>query len=490
MKKKITSLWVICVLISAVSSTISLDAQNLTKTNFISVLIPQFMGMGSTRLPIVFRARVQSLTPNTTYRYYNQAAIYTDLGSTNPGAGNPMLIDGDSSIYKYTTSPNLTTSANYESFRTDASGSYTGWFAFVYTSNARFTAGNYVIPAIVIGNTSGTVLFRYALNDSIKVIAFSNSSGANNGTGIYGITNSSAKNLIALYNNTSGTGSPLAVTYIENIASTVASSVQYYVDSVAGRNGRFGAIMPNNNPNGVRRVEELSLSTGSSVNIITDPDGNWPNANTVNPTGGLNSPLRLDITSVLPVEISFFNFDVVKNSVKLTWQTAWELNNAGFEVERSENSGNWIKTGSVMGNGNTNGLSDYCFTDQNLKTGKYNYRLKQIDFNGNFEFHALADIVIIGKPKSSEVFQNYPNPFNPVTNISFALAEDSFVKLVVYDITGREVKKLIESNVAAGYNSVSFDASDIASGVYFYRLESNGSSGERLTKIMKMLVVK
>ncbi len=118
------------------------------------------------------------------------------------------------------------------------------------------------------------------------------------------------------------------------------------------------------------------------------------------------------------------------------------------------------------------------------------YRLKQIDYNGNFEYHNLAESVNIGKPLNSEVYQNFPNPFNPVTNISFALAEDSFVKLTVYDAAGREVKKLIDGNLAAGYNTLNFDASGIASGVYFYRLESAGSSGVKFTKIMKMLVVK
>ncbi len=219
----------------------SLNAQTLTRSNFISVLTPQFMGSGdATRLPVVFRATVQALTPNTTYRYYNQAAVYnTDVGTTNPGAGNPVLIDADSSKYTYTTSPSLSNSANYNTFTTDGSGSYTGWFAFVYTSNARFTPGNYVLPTIVMG-TGTTVLFRLALNDSIKVLSFSTSAGTNNGTGIYGISGAAPKNLIALYNNTSGTGKPLALTLIQNISVTIASTVGYYTDSVAAKNCRWG----------------------------------------------------------------------------------------------------------------------------------------------------------------------------------------------------------------------------------------------------------
>lgn len=272
--------------------------QNLTQSNFGGMLVPRYMGSGtSTRLPVVFRAEIQSLAPNTTYRYYVQAALYSDLGSTNPGAGNPMLISQNGTVFTYTTSPSLTTSGGYETFMTDGTGKYRGWFAFVNTGNARFTAGNYVIPTITIDSAgSGTVKFRLALNDSIKVLGFSASAGSNNGTGIYGISNGTPKNMVALFDNTTGTGKPLAVTFLENASVTIASTVSYYTDSVAGKNGRWGTIIPNDNSNGVKRVEQFSITDGTSINFNTDPDGSWPSgANTVNPAGGSANPVKLTI---------------------------------------------------------------------------------------------------------------------------------------------------------------------------------------------------
>jgi hypothetical protein len=280
--------------------------QSLTQSNFSAVLAPKYMGSGtSSRLPVVFRAEIQSLSPNTTYRYYVQAALYSDLGSTNPGAGNPLLISQSGSSFTYTSSPSLTTSGGYETFMTDGTGKYRGWFAFVNTGNARFTAGNYVIPTITVDSAgSGTVKFRLALNDSIKVLSFTTSAGANNGTGIYGISNATPKNIVALFDNTDGTGKPLAVTFLENASVTIASTVTYYTDSVAGKNGRWGTIIPNDNANGVKRVEQFSITGGSSVNFNTDPDGIWPSgANTVNPLGGSTNPVKLTISDA-PLRLS------------------------------------------------------------------------------------------------------------------------------------------------------------------------------------------
>ncbi|MCX7877629.1 MAG: hypothetical protein N2510_03190, partial [Ignavibacteria bacterium] len=155
--RKFLLLFFVCFLTS------DLFSQNLTQSNFISVMCPQYMSSGTnTRLPVVFRASIIGLAPNTTYRYFNQGALYTDLGTTNPGAGNPMLISS-SGNYTYTTSPSLSTSGNYETFTTDATGRYTGWFALVNTGNARFTPGNYIIPSIVIDSAgNGVVKYRYA----------------------------------------------------------------------------------------------------------------------------------------------------------------------------------------------------------------------------------------------------------------------------------------------------------------------------------------
>jgi len=263
-------------------------------SNFIGVSVPRFMASGtSTRLPVVYRATVQGLIPFKTYRYFNMGAVNNDLGTTAPGAGNPLLINSITSVFTYTSAGSLTTSGNYETFIADATGNYTGWFAFIHTGNARFTPGNNVIPSLVLGDTTGTLLARYALNDSITVLAFSSSPGVNYGTGVYGISLGLPKNFVALYDNTSGTGKPLAQTYTESEGILIPNVVQFYADSVNGINGRWGTILPNTLPGGLMRVELRSITNGSLISYNTSSTGIWQSGiNTINPSGGA-SPLRL-----------------------------------------------------------------------------------------------------------------------------------------------------------------------------------------------------
>ena len=125
----------------------------------------------------------------------------------------------------------------------------------------------------------------------------------------------------------------------------------------------------------------------------------------------------------LPVELSAFTSTVSNRDVTLNWSTASELNNSGFDIERSLTEGQWTKAGNVQGNGTTNELKNYQFTDKNLSSGTYSYRLKQIDFNGNFEYFNLNEEIIVGIPDQFSLSQNYPNPFNPTTKIDFQLPD-------------------------------------------------------------------
>lgn len=275
----------------------------LVQSNYQGVTVPQYIcSGGTTRLPYVFRATVTGLQPNTNYRYYSQACRYTDFGSTNSGAGNPIFINGTN--FRYSTSTSLSTAGAYDSLTTDASGNYSGWFGFVNTGNARFTAGNFIYPSITLDSAgNGSTKYRFALNDSIMVLGFSDSATSTSGTGIYGISDANPKNIITLYDNVNNSGRPLSMVYAENDgidASVMTSLVQYYTDSVDARNGRFGTVIPNILPNGVRRINVLRLSDGSVANYITDADGVWPSGtNTVNPHGGSANPLRLSQLDVI-----------------------------------------------------------------------------------------------------------------------------------------------------------------------------------------------
>lgn len=188
--------------------------------------------------------------------------------------------------------------------------------------------------------------------------------------------------------------------------------------------------------------------------------------------------------SALPVELVSFNSSIDKNSVKLNWTTSYELNNKGFSIERKSDA-EFKEISFVNGFGNSNNNQSYTFNDVNLRTGKYSYRLKQIDLNGNYKYYALSNEVTIGAPQQFILSQNYPNPFNPVTNIEFELPKNSFVDLKVFDITGKEVSSLVNQSLNAGYYQFKFDASGLSSGSYFYKI-----SAGNFTSMKKMIVVK
>ena len=190
-----------------------------------------------------------------------------------------------------------------------------------------------------------------------------------------------------------------------------------------------------------------------------------------------------------PVELSEFIYIVNGSDVTLSWTTSAELNNSGFEIERSivngQISNEWNKIGFVSGNGTSTEIHNYEFIEKGLNTGKYNYRLKQIDFNGNYEYFELAEEVSIGIPDKYQLSQNYPNPFNPVTNIEFAIPELGFVSLRIYDVMGRELVTLVNENKEPGYYKLKFDAGKLSSGVYFYRM----TAGD-FVAVKKLVVLK
>lgn len=195
----------------------------------------------------------------------------------------------------------------------------------------------------------------------------------------------------------------------------------------------------------------------------------------------------------LPVELTSFMASTIKNEVILDWATGHELNNTGFDIERAPvingKADNYSKVGFVSGKGNSNSPQSYKYSDKGLTAGKYSYRLKQIDFNGNFKYFNLSTEVNVALPGSFELSQNYPNPFNPTTSINYEMPFDGTVKLVVFDNLGREVKTLVNGNVSAGYYKTEFNAAGLSSGIYFYRLNAESGS-QKFEKILKMMLVK
>ena len=224
----------------------------------------------------------------------------------------------------------------------------------------------------------------------------------------------------------------------------------------------------------------------------TDNTGAWVCQNTtlagnILTVTGLTdfSDFALAGMEALPVELSSFVSSINGSNVTLNWSTASEINNSGFDIERSSVSGTWSKVGNVTGNGTSATTHSYTFTDRNLASGNYSYRLKQVDFNGNFEYHNLSNEVIVGIPVKYDLSQNYPNPFNPSTKINYALPTDGQVSIKIFDMAGKEVMSLVNEVKTAGYYSVNFNASNLSSGIYFYSL-----SAADFTATKKMMLVK
>jgi len=197
--------------------------------------------------------------------------------------------------------------------------------------------------------------------------------------------------------------------------------------------------------------------------------GNWPNSN-----------------GPLPVELTTFTYVQKERAVELNWSTATEVNNYGFEIERkvSDSENEWERLGFVEGHGNSNSPKDYIFVDEKTPNGTIEYRLKQIDINGAFEYSDILEI-IVDLPQNYKLTQNYPNPFNPSTIISYELPENSLVQLKIYDILGREVATLVDEKQDIGYHNVSFNANNLSNGIYFYKIHANN-----FAKVKKMVLMK
>jgi len=189
---------------------------------------------------------------------------------------------------------------------------------------------------------------------------------------------------------------------------------------------------------------------------------------------------------VVPVELINFSAYAEEGFINLNWATATETNNLGFEIQRKTGSVNnsWKKVGFEQGRSTTTERSYYTFTDDSPIQGKNYYRLKQIDYDGTFEYSAEIEVEV-GTPVTYALEQNYPNPFNPVTNIKYAIPVSGNVKVAIYNSLGERIETLVNGYLESGYYKVNWNAGKYSSGVYYYRLES-----ENFNSVKKMILLK
>jgi phosphatidylinositol-3-phosphatase len=188
---------------------------------------------------------------------------------------------------------------------------------------------------------------------------------------------------------------------------------------------------------------------------------------------------------VTPVELTSFNAYCSGTSILLDWETATETNNKGFEIQRRNSNSNtdWERIGFVDGNGTTTEQHSYSYADNSTDAGKYFYRLRQIDFDGRSRLSNEIEIDISNFTYS--LAQNYPNPFNPSTTIKYSIPSASRVVIKIFNILGKEVSTLVNENKEAGNYTINFNASELPSGIYLYRIDAGAFS-----QVRKMILLK
>ncbi|MDQ3022586.1 MAG: T9SS type A sorting domain-containing protein [Bacteroidota bacterium] len=344
-----------------------------------------------------------------------------------------------------------------------------------------------------------------SLGDAFSSLTYSSTTGI-----LYGMTGSGATNPERLYNVSIVTGIPTFLAGPFSLGLDGEVIAYNYDDGFIyhwSGNGVANMEMINTTTFAATPVAQSGFTHGEIFGAVYQGSGNFlateiTNRALIITSAGVVSVQQTNLVfeprglgyvdPLLPVELSSFTSTINRRDVTLNWTTASELNNAGFDVERSlvnpEGSG-WSVVGNVSGHGTTTAPMNYSYTDRNLASGKYNYRLKQIDLNGNFTYYELTNEVNVGVPKKFDLSQNYPNPFNPSTKINYDLPFDGIVSIKIFDMAGKEVSTLVNEVKAAGYYTLDFNASSLSSGIYFYRISAE-ANGQNFISTKKMMLIK
>ena len=193
---------------------------------------------------------------------------------------------------------------------------------------------------------------------------------------------------------------------------------------------------------------------------------------------------------LLPVEIASISAAAQEEGVLIEWSTSTEINNFGFDVERSSEppiagASTWIKLVFVPGSGTSEIAHDYSYIDKRVAPGRYFYRIRQINRDGSSKYSDSV-AAVVGNPKLNfSLEQNYPNPFNPTSTIEFVLPKKALARLEIFDLRGHKIATLLDAETEAGEHRVSFDCGHLSSGVYLYRLSSGSLSETRKFVLLK-----
>jgi hypothetical protein len=427
--------------------------------------------------------------------------VWNDI-TTNPNSENitanftPNKDDG------YQTVPLGITFPFYGTNYTTAYLSTNGFLSFTALTNSYLT--NAAIPSTALpnaiiapfwddldGRTQGTV---HVLRETNKVtIQFTNWQKYNaQGSLTFQLVLFSSGRIMIYYNTMNATLNSATVG-IENATGTVGLQVVFNANYVQNNMAlkieaapewllanTYSGMLYNGNSVAIRltfKAEDFPMGNYSMDMVITS---NSPTTPTI------TVPIQMQIA--IPVELNSFVGRSERDGVRLEWQTVTETNNDGFEIQRRVDGREWEAIGFVKGKGTITEIQSYEYRDKNLRSGKYSYRLKQIDYDGSFSYSKEIEVEV-ELPREYSISQNYPNPFNPVTMIEYSIPERGSVRIEIYSSLGELVKVLVDEVKEAGYYSVSLDASQLPSGTYIYQMIAKGSE-KSFVQSKKMSLIK
>lgn len=308
----------------------------------------------STRLPVMFQARIFGLTPGASYKYFARFMSIADTSSSSTtGAGVPIIMKNNGN-WTTITSPDLSTSGGHDTINLGMGmGEYFGWFGAMYDNDSRFTPGKYVYPLICLQEIgSGASPIKVYIPDSIQVLKFASGSGSNNGTAIYGSSFVKAKSMVLLYDIATGISQrPISITYTESEGTTMSKTSSWYSNKVNNVSGAWGTIIPNSLSNGITRIESRDPGFDTIIFANIEFDATWGSDSTINQRGG-NKPIYIksDYAPLVKPE-----FEFVSNTTNLT-----ESNTVvNMLVRRKYGNSDSSKISAFVAAGSASSGSDY-----------------------------------------------------------------------------------------------------------------------------------
>ena len=342
------------------------------------------------------------------------------------------------------------------------------------------------------GKTTGKVFYKQEPNKlTIQYYNWEKYGSSSTGVLNYQIVLFSSGKIMVYYSNCTTTLNSATVG-IENPTGTdglqIAKDANYVKPNLAVKIGAEPEWLAVNYPsalvyNGNSAKVKLNVSTTDLEDGVYTMDlvikSNDPN-NT-----SLTVPVKLTVGNIIPVELTSFTAVTTGNNVQLTWSTATETNNNGFELQRKSAGEDWTTITFVKGNGTSAERHNYQYLDNlsNIKGSNVSYRLKQIDLDGSYAFSKTVETILT--PSNFSLEQNYPNPFNPSTTIKFSIPEKSNVSIKIFNSLGQMIEELVNNSYEPGYYTIQFNPTNYSSGVYYYQMQAGS-----FTQIKKMMMIK